>query len=102
MYLNALGELGADRKREIFQSLCQSTVRKYFVAQMILGEMTPWAPLVSLQTPSGMSARAWGSYRKTKPIFIEMILEEGETKNKVKKSSFFLTRGKIKIDGSLM
>lgn len=49
-----------------------------------------------------MSVRVWGSYRKIKLIFIEMILEEGEIKNKVKKSSFFLIWGKIKIDGSFM
>lgn len=43
-------EGGANRKGDIFQSQCQSTVWKYFVAQMMRGEITPWIPLVSIQT----------------------------------------------------
>jgi hypothetical protein len=42
--------VGANRKGEIFQSQCKSTLWKYFATQTTQKEITPWTPLVSIQT----------------------------------------------------
>lgn len=94
---------GANRKREIFQSQCQSTVWKYFVARMMQMEIIPWAPLVSVQTwmawfPKHVGATAVGTVGKTKSLFLyTMFRGGGGWDTKTRKTTLNFVGEKIKI-----
>lgn len=99
-------KVGANRKGEIFQSQCQSTVWKYFVAWMMQGEITPWTPLVSVQTwmtwfPKHVGAKAMGNVEKQRDYFHTQCWGRGETQKPEKQLWILYMGKKIKIGWQL-